>query len=46
LAPADFICPEGLVERVPTAVAFLKEAVKRVDRVKAYLQTHAKYRLQ
>jgi aspartate aminotransferase len=39
-----FSCAEP-DERLVAAVAFLKEAVKRVDRVQAYLQTHAKYRL-
>lgn len=39
-----FSCAEP-DERLKEAVAFLKEAVKRVDRVQAYLQTHAKYRL-
>ncbi len=40
-----FSCAEP-DERLVAAVAFLKEAVKRVDRVQAYLQTHAPYRLQ
>ncbi len=40
-----FSCAEP-DERLREAVAFLTEAVKRVDRVQAYLQTHAKYRLQ
>jgi aspartate aminotransferase len=40
-----FSCAEP-DERLKEAVAFLKEAVKRVDRVQAYLRTHAKYRLQ
>jgi aspartate aminotransferase len=40
-----FSCAEP-DERLVAAVAFLKEAVKRVDRVQAYLQRNAKYRLQ
>jgi aspartate aminotransferase len=40
-----FSCAEP-DERLVEAVAFLKEAVKRVERVQAYLEGHAKYRLQ
>jgi len=39
-----FSCAEP-DERLVEAVAFLAEAVKRTDRVKAYLETHPKYRL-
>ncbi|HZZ81317.1 MAG TPA: aminotransferase class I/II-fold pyridoxal phosphate-dependent enzyme [Gemmataceae bacterium] len=40
-----FSCAEP-DDRLRAAVAFLKVAVERVDRVQAYLATHAKYRLQ
>jgi aspartate aminotransferase len=40
-----FSCAEP-DDRLKAAVAFLKSAVKRVDRVERYLATHAKYRLQ
>jgi aspartate aminotransferase len=40
-----FSCAEP-DDRLKAAVAFLKEAVKRVDRVERYLVTHPKYRLQ
>ena len=40
-----FSCAEP-DERLVAAVAFLKEAVKRTDRVQAYLEKNAKYRLQ
>jgi aspartate aminotransferase len=40
-----FSCAEP-DDRLVAAVAFLKDAVKRVERVQAYLETHAKYRLQ
>jgi aspartate aminotransferase len=40
-----FSCAEP-DDRLKAAVAFLKEAVKRTDRVQAYLEKHAKYRLQ
>jgi aspartate aminotransferase len=40
-----FSCAEP-DDRLKAAVAFLKDAVKRVDRVERYLKTHAKYRLQ
>ena len=40
-----FSCAEP-DDRLKAAVAFLKTAVKRVDRVERYLETHAKYRLQ
>jgi aspartate aminotransferase len=40
-----FSCAEP-DDRLKAAVAFLKEAVKRQDRVDAYLASHAKYRLQ
>ncbi len=40
-----FSCAEP-DDRLKEAVAFLKSAVGRVDRVMRYLETHAKYRLQ
>lgn len=40
-----FSCAEP-DERLVAAVAFLKEAVKRVERVQDYLERNAKYRLQ
>ncbi len=40
-----FSCAEP-DDRLKAAVAFLKEAVKRTERVQAYLATHPKYRLQ
>ena len=40
-----FSCAEP-DDRLKAAVAFLKDAVKRVDRVERYLVTHPKYRLQ
>ena len=40
-----FSCAEP-DDRLKAAVAFLKDAVKRVDRVTQYLETHPKYRLQ
>jgi aspartate aminotransferase len=40
-----FSCAEP-DERLVAAVTFLKEAVKRTERVQAYLEKHAKYRLQ
>lgn len=40
-----FSCAEP-DDRLKAAVAFLKDAVKRVDRVERYLATHPKYRLQ
>jgi aspartate aminotransferase len=40
-----FSCAEP-DDRLKAAVAFVKEAVKRVDRVERYLKTHAKYRLR
>jgi len=40
-----FSCAEP-DDRLKAAVAFLKEAVKRTDRVAAYLEANAKYRLQ
>jgi aspartate aminotransferase len=39
-----FSCAEP-DERLIAAVAFLKDAVKRVDRVQAYLERNAMYRL-
>ena len=39
-----FSCAEP-DDRLVAAVAFLKEAVKRVERVQAYLERNAKYRL-
>ena len=39
-----FSCAEP-DDRLVSAVAFLKEAVTRTDRVKAYLERHPKYRL-
>ena len=40
-----FSCAEP-DDRLKAAVAFLKEAVTRTERVQKYLETHAKYRLQ
>ncbi|MBM3993391.1 MAG: aminotransferase class I/II-fold pyridoxal phosphate-dependent enzyme [Planctomycetes bacterium] len=40
-----FSCAEP-DDRLIAAVAFLKEAIKRTDRVEAYLESHPKYRLQ
>ncbi len=40
-----FSCAEP-DDRLKQAVAFLKEAIRRSDRVTGYLETHAKYRLQ
>jgi aspartate aminotransferase len=40
-----FSCAEP-DDRLIAAVAFLKETVKRVERVQAYVQAHPKYRLQ
>ncbi len=40
-----FSCAEP-DERLVQAVAFLKDALKRKERVQKYLETHAKYRLQ
>ena len=40
-----FSCAEP-DERLVQAVAFLKDAVKRRERLQKYLEMHAKYRLQ
>jgi aspartate aminotransferase len=40
-----FSCAEP-DDRLQAAVAFMKEAIKRSDRVERYLATHPKYRLQ
>jgi aspartate aminotransferase len=40
-----FSCAES-DDRLKAAVTFLKEAVKRTERVERYLEAHAKYRLQ
>jgi aspartate aminotransferase len=39
-----FSCAEP-DERLSQAVGFFAEAVKRTERVKSYLETHAKYRI-